>query len=186
MSWAIHHRESERLAGEAEAAIRLGQRGLAHELFRQSARSEERALAVVGTDKPRTLGVTAVSAAALWYHAGELQEAARVAHSASTLVGLPAFAATELRMLLQAIWNDAAQKEAGLSFVPGSSPYRHGGWDHAGHVVAEMNEFETIHIKADHRLTPTAWIMCPTATGFVLKFSWWAWLMIKLGVRRHE
>lgn len=49
-----------------------------------------------------------------------------------------------------------------------------------------MNEFETIHIKADHRLTPTAWIMCPTATGFVLKFSWWAWLMIKLGVRRHE
>lgn len=119
MSLAIHHRESERLASEAEAAMRLGHRDVAHELFRQSARSEERALAVVGTDKPRTLGVTAVSAAALWYHAGELQEASRVAHSASTLAGLPAFAATELRMLLQAIWNDAAQKEAGLTFVPG-------------------------------------------------------------------
>lgn len=119
MSWAIHHRESERLSGEAETALRLGQRDVAQQLFRQAAREEEQALSSIGPDKPRTLGITAVSAAALWYHAGDLQDAARVAHTSSTLAGMPTFAAAELRALLQAIWNEAAQKEAGLSFVPG-------------------------------------------------------------------
>lgn len=108
MSWAIHHRESERLAGEAEAALQGGHRQTAQDLFRRSARAEEQALAAIGPDKARTLGITAVSAAALWYHAGESQEAARVAHTASILPGLPSFAAIELRTLLQAIWNESA------------------------------------------------------------------------------
>jgi hypothetical protein len=77
------------------------------------------ALSFVGADKLRTLGIMAVSAAALWYNAGNLQEAAPVSHSASTFPALPAFALAELRMLLQAIWNETAQREAGLSFVPG-------------------------------------------------------------------
>lgn len=119
MSWSTYHRQSERLAGEAEAALRHGQRDAALELFRRAAREEELALSSVGPGKPRTLGVTAVSAAALWYHAGELREAERVAHNASTIAGLPSFAATELRLLLQSIWNEAAQREAGLTFVPG-------------------------------------------------------------------
>lgn len=119
MSWAEHHRESERLASEAEAAARSGDIGRARSLYAKAAQSEVSALSFVGPDKSRTLGITAVSAAALWYHAGNLQEAARIAHHASTLPGLPAFAVAELRTLLQTIWNETAQREAGLSFVPG-------------------------------------------------------------------
>lgn len=119
MSWAEHHRESERLASEAEIAMRRGDIATAKNLYAKAAQSEAAALSFVGPDKSRTLGITAVSAAALWYHAGDLKEAARIAHYASTLSGLPAFAAAELRTLLQAIWNETAQREAGLSFVPG-------------------------------------------------------------------
>ena len=119
MNWAEHHRESARLASEAEVAMRRGDIVAGRDLYARAARCELAALSSVGPDKSRTLGITAVSAAALWYHAGELKEAARVAHYASNLEGLPAFAAVELRTLLQAIWNETAQRDAGLSFVPG-------------------------------------------------------------------
>lgn len=119
MSWAEHHRESERLASEAEAAARRGDIVGARGLYAKAAQSEVAALSFLGPDRARTLGITAVSAAALWYHAGDLHQAARVAHQASTLAALPSFAAAELRTLLQAIWNETAQRDAGLSFVPG-------------------------------------------------------------------
>lgn len=70
-------------------------------------------------DKPRTLGITAVSATALWYKGRELEAAERVAHEAAARPGLPAFAHAQLRELLQAIWNEQAQREAGITFVPG-------------------------------------------------------------------
>ena len=119
MSWTVHHRESERLASEADAALRLGDRAAAKDLYAKSAVAEATALTFVGAEKPRTLGITAVSAASLWYHAGNLQEAERAAHGALVLAGLPAFATVELRTLLQSIWNEAAQQDAGLTFVPG-------------------------------------------------------------------
>lgn len=119
MSWSDHHGESERLASEAEALARRGDKEGARRLYSLAASAECRALTLIGEDKPRTLGITAVSAASLWYHAGDMKQAARVAHAASTLAGLPAFATTELRTLLQAIWNETAQQEAGLTFVPG-------------------------------------------------------------------
>lgn len=119
MSWAEHHRESERLASEAEATARRGDRAGAKSLYAKAAQAEFVALSFVGPDKPRTLGITAVSTAALWYHAGDLQEAARVSHYASTLPALPAFASAELRTLLQAIWNETAQSDAGLTFASG-------------------------------------------------------------------
>jgi len=119
MSWLAHHSESERLASEAEVALRRGDRDAAKALYGKSAAEEVAALAFLGADKPRTLGITAVSAAALWYHAGQLHEAEREAHRALTLPGLPRFAVAELRTLLQSIWNESAQQAAGLTFVPG-------------------------------------------------------------------
>jgi hypothetical protein len=65
------------------------------------------------------LGITATSAAALWYKAGRLEEAAQLAHRASAMNGMPIFALHDLREFLQVLWNEQAQKEAGLSFVPG-------------------------------------------------------------------
>lgn len=119
MSWSEYHRVSESLASEAELAAQSGDAARAKDLYSQAAAAEASALSFVGADKPRTLGITAVSAVALWYHAGKLDQAARVAHQASLISGLPAFAENEIRALLQAIWNENAQAEAGLSFVPG-------------------------------------------------------------------
>ena len=96
MSWVERHRESERLAAEAEAATLRGDGATARTLYAQAAREEFSALTYVGADKPRTLGITAVSAAALFYHAGNLAEAERVAHHASTLASMPGFALSEI------------------------------------------------------------------------------------------
>jgi hypothetical protein len=119
MSWSTWHRESAEAAEQAHAALRRGEVDDAKRLFEAAARSEARALDSVGSDKPRTLGITAVSAVALWYKAGRLQEAADLAHQASATPHMPAFAITELRELLQSIWNEEAQAAAGVSFVPG-------------------------------------------------------------------
>jgi hypothetical protein len=113
MSWSEHHRESERLASEAEAAMRHGDTAVARSLYVKAAQAGVSALSCVGPEKSRTLGITAVSAAALWYHAGDLDKAARVARDASTLPGLPPFAAAELRALLQAIRRETVQRAAG-------------------------------------------------------------------------
>jgi hypothetical protein len=107
------------LAAAAHEALRRGDHARAKDLFEQASAAEMRAFESVGVDKPRTLGVTSVSAVALWYKAGRLHEAEQLAHRAAAIGAMPAFAVGELRTLLQAIWNERAQKDAGISFVPG-------------------------------------------------------------------
>lgn len=119
MSWVEHHRISEQLASEAEAACLRGDLHQAKSLYAEAAQAELAALRSVRAGKVRTLGITAISAAALWYRAGKLREAERVSYYALSLPELPAFATVELRTLLQTIWNEIAQSEAGLSFMPG-------------------------------------------------------------------
>lgn len=119
MTWSFHHGNSEKLAEEAHHSLRQGDEARAVELFRIAAEEETLALNVLGEDKPRTLGITAVSAAVLWYRSGDALEAARVAHSSLSRSWLPDFAASELRSLLQTIWNESAMREAGLEFLPG-------------------------------------------------------------------
>ena len=77
------------------------------------------ALAELTDEKPRTYGITAVSAVALLYKAGELEKAEQIAHLAGAKPFLPTFAVDQLRSLLQSIWNEVAQREAGVSFAPG-------------------------------------------------------------------
>jgi hypothetical protein len=119
MSWSDLHSKSERLAEAAHEALRAGDGQLASNLFSQAARLEADALLELGTDKPRTYGITAVSAVSLWYKAGDLREAERLAYVAAANKLLPPFAANELRALLQTVWNEDAQREAGVSFAPG-------------------------------------------------------------------
>jgi len=119
MSWLSAHQESEALAAAGHETIRRGDLAQAQGLFRRAAEFEARALEDLDATKPRTLGITAVSAVALWYKAGELKEATQLAHQASAKPGMPDFALQELRQLLQAIWNEDAQRQAGISFVPG-------------------------------------------------------------------
>jgi len=107
------------LAEAAHDAARAGDSQRAADLFSQAASLEADALRELSTDKPRTYGITAVSAVALRYKAGDLKEAERLAYVAAAAKHLPPFAADELRALLQTIWNEAAQREAGVSFAPG-------------------------------------------------------------------
>ena len=109
MTWAISHGASERFASDANDSLRRGDRQQAKDLFAQAAQAETDALTKLGSDKPRTLGITAVSAAALWFKAGNLAAAERLAHQAAAMDGMPIFAQAELRSLLQAIWTEEAR-----------------------------------------------------------------------------
>jgi hypothetical protein len=119
MNWLSEHRESERLAAAAHETLQHGFAERAQDLFAQAAQAEIRALDCIGPDKPRTLGITAVSAASLLYKAGSLGEAEQLAHSAAANTAMPSFAIAELRALLQTIWYEQAQTAAGTSFLPG-------------------------------------------------------------------
>jgi hypothetical protein len=119
MSWSVYHQESERAAEEAHAALRRGNVAQAKLLFIEAARAESNALESVASDKPRTIGITAISTASLWYKAGELLTSEQTAYKALAIPNIPAFAILELRELLQVIWNESAQSEAGVKFIPG-------------------------------------------------------------------
>lgn len=119
MTWAEHHSQSEACAIQAHEALRRGDIAQASRCFRQAAEAEVAALRDLPDEKARTLGITAVSATALWYKSGDLEAAERVAYEASARRGMPAFAHVQIRELLQTIWNEQAQRKAGVSFVPG-------------------------------------------------------------------
>jgi hypothetical protein len=120
MSWLTFHEISEKAASEAHAARRRGDDALASRLFADAAKAELLALEKIAvSEKPRTFGVTAVSAAALLYKGEQAQQAEQFAHSMLSRPGLPGFAVDQLREILQSIWNEQAQASAGVRFVPG-------------------------------------------------------------------
>lgn len=120
MSWLDFHKESERLAAEAHLARRAGEADYARKLFFAAAECEEVALAHVEPEtKPRTFGISAVSAVALYYKSGDLVRAERLAHECLSLRHeIPPFSIDQLRELLQTIWNEQAQAAAGVRFAP--------------------------------------------------------------------
>lgn len=119
MSWSIFHAESEKLAIEAQLAHGARRLDDALELYRRAADAEKRALDAVDVSKTRTRGVTAVSAVALWFKAGEYALAEQLAHAMLADAAMPSFARDELRNLVQAIWTESSKKAAGVAFVPG-------------------------------------------------------------------
>lgn len=103
MSWLEFHRESEHLAYEAEIAAHRGNIAQAREIYLKAAQSEEKALAELESDKPRTYGITAVSAASLYFKAAEWQTARNLAHLYLGSGRLPKFAYFQLEELLDTI-----------------------------------------------------------------------------------
>ena len=119
MTWAELHSESERIAIEAQLALRARNAGQAIELYRRAAEIERRALDQLDVSKTRTRGITAVSAVALWFKAGEYVLAEQLAHSMLADQHIPDFSREELRNLVQAIWTESSMRKAGVAFVPG-------------------------------------------------------------------
>ena len=119
MSWIEHHESSERLASQAEMAVRENRRDEALALYARAADAEERAVADLDRSKTRTFGVSAVSAAALHYKANRLARAEQAAIRWLGFDGLPAFARDQLRLLLQSIWSEQVRERAGARFARG-------------------------------------------------------------------
>lgn len=74
MSWASYHAQSEHYANLAEDAVRQGDLDHAYEYYRLAAEQEISALGQLAPSKTRTLGITFVSAASLWFKARDLAE----------------------------------------------------------------------------------------------------------------
>lgn len=108
MAWIEHHRLSEQYASEAEACLREGRADDARRRYAQSAEAEERALHELDLSKTKTYGITAVSAASLYFKAQRLADAERVAIASMKFDHLPHFAHHQLRHLVQVVWAEDA------------------------------------------------------------------------------
>lgn len=104
MTWLEHHHQSEKLASSADVARFNGDGELAKRLYGKAAEAEVRAIDALDPSKVRTLGITAVSAVALYYKAAQLLLAESTAYRFLGLDNLPNFARLQLRDLLHAIW----------------------------------------------------------------------------------
>ncbi len=107
------------MAAEAQG-ITLASPEKARTLYAQAAKAEAAALMEVDITKVRTLGITAVSAVALWFKAREFAEAQRLAHQILGEAELPVFAREQLQMLLQTIWSEEVRQQAQTKFTEGA------------------------------------------------------------------
>ncbi|WP_229511128.1 MULTISPECIES: hypothetical protein [unclassified Massilia] len=119
MTWVHWHAESERLASEAEVHTRRKDATTARSLYLKAAEAENQALLDLAPNKPRTLGITAVSAASLWFKARSFKKASQLCYLMLGRGDLPDFAVDQLKALVQAIWIEESKSEAEVAFLPG-------------------------------------------------------------------
>jgi uncharacterized protein YjbI with pentapeptide repeats len=100
MSWTEYHKQSEFYANEADAALFRGETEKATRLYCLAAEAEAEALELLDPSKVRTLGITAVSATALWHKAGDYQSSKQFAEQWLTHHALPSFAVDQLQEIL--------------------------------------------------------------------------------------
>jgi hypothetical protein len=145
MSWAIHHTQSEQYANRAEEAARLHDFNRAGELYKLAAEQETLALGELDRSKKKTLGITLVSAASLWYKAQDFRQAERIAYQGLSDESLPSFAVKQLQSLLQTLWSEEARRRAGVDFTEGEVLVSVSG----GQVVIGGAPLELILTKVD-------------------------------------
>lgn len=119
MNWAMNHKESSKYAILAETALRENHLQKASELYRLAAEHEVKALTFLDSNKLRTLGITVVSAVSLYYKANEFEKAEHLSYQYLSNKNLPAFAAEQLRDIIQTIWNEKVFHENNLEFTKG-------------------------------------------------------------------
>ncbi|MCA8232437.1 hypothetical protein [Burkholderia vietnamiensis] len=119
MDWLTLHKESEAFAREAHEALRNGDTPVAKANFRKAAEVEARALECLDVSKVRTRGITAVSAASLWYKADGFNEACALAYQQLGIGGLPDFAIEQLEDLIQSVYTERERAKYDVSFLPG-------------------------------------------------------------------
>ena len=103
MTWLDHHRRSEQHASEANILTHRGEAASAREFYEKAAAAEVEALNALGSGKPRTYGITAVSAVALYAKAAMWSTARVLAHRCLGSGLLPEFAWQQMEDLLDSI-----------------------------------------------------------------------------------
>ncbi|MEW6467020.1 MAG: hypothetical protein AB1434_14140 [Pseudomonadota bacterium] len=120
MDWLAHHRQSEAHASQAHAYLREGRIQDSEAAFRLAAEAEEAALALLDESKPRTMGITAVSAVSLWFKGRDFARASRLAHRYLSMPGLYDSARAQLDDLLLTLYNERDKQRMSGEFLPGS------------------------------------------------------------------
>ncbi len=119
MTWLDAHQLSERLASDAADMRSSGRYADSVALYLQAADFELQALSQIDPAATRTLGIIAVSAAALLFKADAFYRAEAQAIASLNDNRLPPFAHSELRLILQNVWVALAKHQAGVRFIPG-------------------------------------------------------------------
>jgi hypothetical protein len=119
MTWLTFHRQSETLAQQAHESMRTGDKEAARRLFAEAAEFERRALDSLDPSKNKTRGITAVSAAALWYKAAEFDRVTQLAYGQLSDSSLPEFARFQLEEIVQAVFAEREKEKYEVSFLPG-------------------------------------------------------------------
>ena len=145
MSWLKNHSDSEKFASLADSALKNGNISEAEKMFKQAAESEEKALSFINLSKKRTLGITAVSTAALYFKGKDFVKAEHIAHNWLARGELPEFAAIQLQTILQTIWNERIFRKAGVEFAKGTVLVSVSG----GMIVPGGAPLDLIHRKVD-------------------------------------
>ena len=104
MTWRAHHRESERIASEADEMKRQGNEARARTLYARAAAEERNAIADLEPTKHRTFGITAVAIASLYFQGGLYDDAERAACDFIASERISDYGRHELRMLLTSIY----------------------------------------------------------------------------------
>lgn len=120
MDWLFNHRQSEAHAAKAHDFTRRGMPAQAEEAFRQAAEAEESALSLLDESKPRTLGITAVSAVSLWFKGREFERAALLAHRYLAMPAITGSSREQLDDLLLTLYTERDKQRMSGQFLPGS------------------------------------------------------------------
>jgi hypothetical protein len=119
MTWLEAHTRSEELASAAEIAERTRRFPDAILLYHAAAQEEDKALSLVDEKKSRTVGILAVSAAALYIKARCFQEAERTALRGLNRPSVREPHRFQLRQLLQDAWIEQDKSASETKFLPG-------------------------------------------------------------------
>lgn len=119
MSWLKHHTLSEEYASKADDLYRQQEFTNAATFYCLAADEEVKALENLDVSKIRTIGITVVSATALYYKSQEFLQAKRISHKWLATDLLPPFAIDELEELLQVIHYEESRAKSGIEFTKG-------------------------------------------------------------------
>ena len=119
MTWLKAHTRSEELASAAEIAELTGRYPEAMSLYHAAAKEEDQAFSLVDDAKSRTVGILAVSAAALYIKARQFQDAERAAVRGLNRSTVGAPHRFQLRQLLQDTWIEQDKVGSDTKFLPG-------------------------------------------------------------------